>query len=153
MTRTAVLFACCFVALTPALAADEHVAIAADAVKWNPGPPFLAKGAQVSVLTGDPSKEGPYVIRLKFPTGFKVPAHFHPNDENITVISGIFGFGMGDKLDESKGTTLKAGGFARAPKGMKHFAYSTEETVIQIHAVGPAGITYVNPADDPRKSN
>jgi quercetin dioxygenase-like cupin family protein len=153
MTRTALLLACCFMTLSPAFAADEHVAIAADSVKWNQGPPFLPKGAQFSVITGDPSKEGPYVIRLKFPAGFKVPAHFHPNDENITVISGTFGFGMGDKLDESKSTTLKAGGFARAPKGMKHFAYSTEETVIQIHAVGPAGITYVDPADDPRKSN
>ena len=153
MTRTAVLFACCIITLTPAFAADEHVTIAPDAVKWNQGPPFLPKGAQFSVITGDPSKEGPYVIRLKFPAGFKVPAHFHPNDENITVISGTFGFGMGDKLDESKGTTLKAGGFVRAPKGMQHFAYATEETVVQIHAIGPGGITYVNPADDPRKSN
>jgi quercetin dioxygenase-like cupin family protein len=152
MTRTAILFAC-LLSLSPAFAADEHVATSVDALKWSAGPPFLPKGAQISVITGDPSKAEPYVLRLKLPAGFKVPAHSHPNDENITVISGTFAIGMGDKLDESKGTALKSGGFARAPKGMQHFAYAPEETVIQIHGVGPAGITYVNPADDPRKTN
>ena len=87
------------------------------------------------------------------PAGFKVPPHTHPADENVTVISGTFNIAMGDKFDESKGTTLKAGGFFKAPRGMVHYAWFTESTVIQVHGVGPTGFTYVNPADDPRKSN
>jgi hypothetical protein len=69
------------------------------------------------------------------------------------VISGSFHIGMGDKFDEAKGTMLKAGGFAQVSKGMSHYAWFTEPTILQIHGVGPSGITYVNPADDPRKSN
>ena len=136
-----------------ALAADNHVAVSADGVKWGPAPPAFPKGAQLAVVTGDPGKEGLYVIRLKVPAGYKVPAHFHPQDENVTVLSGTFHIGMGDKLDESKGTALKAGGFAQAPKGMHHYAWFTEDSVIQVHGMGPQGLTYVNPADDPRKSN
>jgi quercetin dioxygenase-like cupin family protein len=155
MSRTALMAAVVIVGLMPTavLAADEHVALSADQLQWNPGPPALPKGAQIAVVTGDPSKEGLYVIRLKVPAGYKVPAHVHPNDENVTVISGTFNIGMGDKLDESKGHAVKTGGFAKAPKGMQHFAFFTEDTVIQIHGLGPSGITYVNPADDPRKSN
>jgi quercetin dioxygenase-like cupin family protein len=127
--------------------------VSPDQLKWSPAPPAFPKGAQIAVISGDPSKEGPYVVRLKAPAGYKVPAHTHPNDENITVISGSFHVGMGEKLDEKKGTAVKAGGFTRAPKGMQHYAWFTEESVIQNHGVGPSGITYVNPADDPRKSN
>lgn len=149
------LLAIGLLALTPAtaLAADDHAVLAPDQLKWGPAPPAFPKGAQFVVINGDPAKEGPYVVRLKVPAGYKVPAHFHPNDENVTVISGTFNIGMGDKLDETKGTPLKAGGFAKSSKGMQHYAWFTEETVIQNHGVGPSGITYVNPADDPRKSN
>src|SRR5262245_11313281 len=155
MSRTALMAAVVIVGLMPTavLAADEHVALSADQLQWNPAPPALPKGAQIAVVTGDPSKEGLYVIRLKVPAGYKVPAHVHPNDENVTVISGTFNIGMGDKLDESKGHAVKAGGFAKAPKGTQHFAFFTEDSVIQIHGLGPQSITYVNPADDPRKSN
>src|SRR5262249_333069 len=131
----------------------EHVALSADQLSWGPAPPALPKGAQIAVLTGDPSKEGLYVVRLKVPAGYKVPAHVHPNDENVTVISGTFNIGMGEKLDESKGQALKTGGFAKISKGMQHYAWFTEDSVIQLHGMGPQGLTYVNPADDPRKSN
>jgi quercetin dioxygenase-like cupin family protein len=137
----------------PATAADDHVVVSADNLKWGPAPPAFPKGAQIAVVTGDPSKEGLYVYRIKLPAGYKVPAHYHPNDENITVISGTFHIGMGDKLDEKKGDALKAGGFALQPKGMAHYAWFTEDTIIQVHGMGPGGITYVNPSDDPRKSN
>ena len=149
------LWAIALLALAPvtALAADDHAVVAPDQLKWGPAPPAFPKGAQLAVITGDPSKEGAYVVRLKVPAGYKVPAHTHPNDENITVISGTFNIGMGEKLDETKGTAVKPGGFAKAAKGMQHYAWFTEETVIQNHGVGPSGITYVNPADDPRKSN
>jgi quercetin dioxygenase-like cupin family protein len=137
----------------PATAADEHVVISPDNLKWAAAPPAFPKGAQIAVLSGDPSKEGLYVVRLKVPAGYKVPAHTHPNDENITVVSGTFNFGMGDKLDEKKGDALKPGGFAHAPKGMQHYAWFTEDSIVQLHGMGPQGIIYVNPADDPRKSN
>jgi quercetin dioxygenase-like cupin family protein len=137
----------------PAMAADEHIAVSPDSLKWGAAPPAFPKGAQIAVLSGDPSKEGLYVVRLKAPAGYKVPAHVHPNDENVTVISGTFNIGMGDKLDEKQGDALKSGGFVRAPKGMQHYAWFTEDTIIQLHGMGPQGIVYVNPADDPRKSN
>jgi hypothetical protein len=137
----------------PGVAADDHPVVSPDQLKWGPAPPAFPKGAEFAVVSGDPSKEGPYVVRLKAPAGYKVPAHTHPNDENVTVISGTFNIGMGDKLDETKGNALKAGGFAKASKGMQHYAWFPEETIIQNHGIGPSGITYVNPADDPRESN
>ena len=112
--------------------------------------PALPEGAQIAVLSGDPSKDGLYVVRVMMPAGYKVPAHNHPTTEMLTVISGDFHIGMGDKLDEEKGTLLTAGGYAEAPAKMNHFAWATTPTVVQIHGQGPFAITYVNPADDPR---
>ena len=131
--------------------AQQGTVVQNDVLKWGPGPPTIPAGAQAAGVVGDPTKEGGYVVRLKFPAGFKVAPHVHPNDENVTVISGTFHIGFGDKFDESKGQAIKAGGFAIAPKGVQHFAWASEETVIQLHGVGPGGIIYVNPADDPRK--
>ena len=131
--------------------AQQGTVFQSDSAKWGPGPPSVPAGAQAYGVVGDPAKEGGYVVRLKFPAGYKVAPHVHPNDENVTVISGTFHIGFGDKFDESKGQAIKAGGYAQAPKGVQHFAWTSEETVIQLHGVGPGGITYVNPADDPRK--
>jgi quercetin dioxygenase-like cupin family protein len=136
-----------------AIADAEHIAVSADQLKWGPAPAAFPKGAQFSVVAGDPTKEALYVYRLKVPAGYKVPPHVHPNDENVTVISGTFNIGTGSTFDEKNGEALKAGGFLHMPKGMQHFAWFTEETIIQVHGMGPQGITYVNPADDPRKSN
>lgn len=151
------LFVAGTIALVPfaGLAADNHVVVTPDQLKFSPAPPVFAKGAEVAVISGDPGKEEPYVIRIKTPAGYKVQAHTHPNDENVTVTSGTFGFGMGPKLDESKGTVLKAGSFFKASKGMQHYAWCSTEgpCVVQLHGMGPQTLTYVNPADDPRKSN
>jgi hypothetical protein len=84
--------------------------INADEVKWGPAPPNIPAGAQIAVLAGDPSSDGPYVVRLKMPGNHKVPAHYHPKDETVTVISGDFHVGMGDKLDMQKGLVLQPGG-------------------------------------------
>jgi quercetin dioxygenase-like cupin family protein len=129
---------------------DHHVTLQPDSLKWT-APAAYAKGAQFAVLKGDPTKEGVYVVRLKVPAGFKIPAHTHPNDENVTVLFGTFNIGTGSKLDETKGTSIKAGGYSFVAKGMQHYAWFPEETVIQLHGIGPQGITYVNPEDDPRK--
>jgi len=136
-----------------ATADDQHIVVPADGLKWGPASPALPKGAQMAVLFGDPTKEGQFAYRLKFPAGYKVAAHMHPNDENVTVISGTFNIGTGDKLDETKGEALKPGGFLHMPKGTHHYAWFTEETITQSNGVGPVGITYINPADDPRKTN
>jgi quercetin dioxygenase-like cupin family protein len=134
-----------------AIAADDHHAtVQSDTLKWAP-PPAYGQGAQIAVIKGDPTKEGMYVVRLKVPAGFKIPAHTHANDENVTVLSGSFNIGTGDKLDEKKGTLIKTGGYSYVARGMTHYAWFTEETVLQLHGMGPQGITYVNTADDPRK--
>ncbi len=135
-----------------AAAQDHHATMQADDLKWS-APAAYAKGAQLAVVRGDPTKEGMYVVRLKVPAGYKIASHTHPNDENVTVLSGTFGVGTGDKLDESKGMQIKAGGYSFVMKGMSHYAWFSEETVLQLHGMGPQGITYVNPADDPRKQN
>jgi len=143
------------VALTSigARAADDHVMVSPDQLKWGATPPSLPKGGQLAVVSGDPSKEGMYVIRLKVPAGYKVAAHQHPQDENLTVISGQVKFDMGEKADESNTTAFKTGAFVKASKGMTHFVFFPEETILQVHGMGPQGINYVNAADDPRKSN
>jgi quercetin dioxygenase-like cupin family protein len=95
--------------------------------------------------------EGPFTLRLQLPDGFSIPPHWHPAVEHVTVISGTFNLSMGEKFDKSGGRALSAGAFAFMPPGMRHFAWTTGETVIQLHGTGPWKINYVNPADDPRK--
>ena len=140
----------CFLAATPSLAADKHSILTPSEIQWGPGPPFLRPGVQAAVLFGDPSKKGLFVLRLKFPKGYKLPPHFHPVDEIVEIISGTSQFGMGEKADPSKAQTLLAGSFFFMPPGMPHYAFFAEETVIQINTIGPWAVTYVNPQDDPR---
>jgi quercetin dioxygenase-like cupin family protein len=135
-----------------ASAAEPNVTLLPGALLWGPAPDVLPPGAQLSVLVGDPGKEDQlYVVRLKLPAGYRIPAHTHPKDEHVTVISGAFHIGMGAKFDEGKATRLTAGGFAYAAKGMQHYVWVAEETIVQVHGLGPLDISYVNPADDPRK--
>ena len=105
----------------------------------------------MAVLAGDPGKPGAYTIRLKAPDGFKVAAHWHPADENLTVISGEFNLGTGDKLDESKADSMKPGAFALMPARMHHYAWCKGETEVQVYGNGPFKLIYVNAADDPSK--
>lgn len=134
----------------PVLAADEHHAtVQPDALRWT-APAAYARGAQLAVVKGDPTKEGMYVVRLKVPAGFRIASHRHPNDENVTVLSGSFNIGAGDKFDDKAGELVKAGGYSYVAKGMTHYAWFTEDTVIQLHGMGPQGITYTNATDDPR---
>lgn len=134
------------------LAEDMKMPMNSNDMKWTAAPPVLPKGAEFAVVSGDPSKDGLYVIRLRMPAGYKVPAHNHPTSEFVTVLSGNFHIGMGDKLDEKKGVALTAGGFGEAPAKMNHYAWTTSPTVVQVHGQGPFAITYVNPNDDPSKT-
>jgi anti-sigma factor ChrR (cupin superfamily) len=138
-------------AAKPAAAAPKHVMVAAPDVKWGPGPPSLPPGAQMAVLDGDPAVAGkPFVIRAKLPDGYRVAPHWHPTDENVSVLSGTFSAGMGDTFNEGSMTALGPGGYAKMPKMMHHYAMAKGETIIQVHGMGPFGVTYVNPKDDPR---
>jgi quercetin dioxygenase-like cupin family protein len=136
----------------PAAANSEHVMFAAADLKWNDGPPSLPAGAKIAVLEGDPKKEGLFTIRLQMPAGFKIPAHTHPTAEHVTVISGTLNLGMGPKFDDNMAQAMTAGGYAVMPAGMQHFAGSKEGCVVQVHAMGPFEVKYVNPADDPRQA-
>ena len=107
---------------------QQATIVQADEVKWGPGSPAVQPGPQQALLVGDPTKEGGYVVRAKFPAGFKVAPHVHPNDENVTVISGMFHIGLGDKFDESKGQAIKPGGYFQVPKGLQHFAWASQDT-------------------------
>jgi quercetin dioxygenase-like cupin family protein len=123
--------------------------------QWSSAPPILPAGAQIAVLAGDPTKAVPYTIRLKFPANYAIPAHSHPTDEHVVVVSGALTFGMGDKLIRGGATnkTLGIGGFALMPANMNHFAYTTtKETTIVLYGQGPVEFKYVNPADDPRNA-
>jgi hypothetical protein len=139
-------------AVAPLHAAEpHHTVVAGDAVKWGPAPPSLPPGAQAAVLLGSPAKEGPFVLRLKFPAGFTVPPHRHTKDELVTVISGAFAVASGEKLDRASLKPLPPASFVHLPAGMPHYAWAEVETVVQINGVGPFDVTYVDPSDDPRK--
>jgi quercetin dioxygenase-like cupin family protein len=118
---------------------------------WKDGPPSLPPGAKFIVLEGDPAKAGFFAMRVKLPAGYRVPPHTHPTVERVTVVSGTFHLGTGEKADWDAMEALPAGSYATMPTGMKHYARTSGETVIQVATTGPWGITYVNPADDPRR--
>lgn len=127
-----------------------HVMVAADAVKWGPGPPALPPGAQGAALDGDPGKSGLFVVRVKFPDGYQVPPHSHSADEHVVVVSGTLMAALGDKVNPSDMHALKTGGYAKMPAGANHYVRAKGETVVQITGMGPFEVKYVNPADDPR---
>ena len=151
MPRRLIALAFVLVSTNGVIAEDMKMPMNATDVKWGPAPPVFPKGAEIAVLSGDPFKDGPYVVRLKMPGGYKIPAHNHPTTEYVTVISGTFNIGMGDKLDEKKGIKMTAGGWAEAAAKMNHYAWASSPSVVQVHGQGPFAITYVNPADDPSK--
>jgi quercetin dioxygenase-like cupin family protein len=139
-------------ATTQSQASDKHhTVVSSDAVKWGPAPPSLPSGAQAAVLLGSPAKDGPFVIRLKFPAGFVVPPHRHSKDEFVTVISGRFVATHGEKVDRASLKFLQPGSFIHLPAGMPHYAVAEVETVVQINGIGPFDVIYVDPRDDPRK--
>ncbi len=131
-------------------AASEHKMFDPASLVWGDAPPGLPAGGQLTVLSGDPTKKGVFTVRLKMPAGYKIPPHTHPTAELVTVISGSCHLGFGEKFEENAGQQMGAGSFIAIPAGVKHFAWATEESVLQIHGEGPFGIKHVNSADDPR---
>ena len=135
---------------TSLIAETPHVMATINDAKWGPAPPMLPPGAQIVVLAGDPSKPAPYTLRLRFPAGYDIPAHSHPGDENVAVVSGDLFMGMGNKLDKKSAMGLGTGGYALMPANMNHFAFTKDETTILLFGTGPVDFKYVNPKDDPR---
>ena len=121
-------------------------------IQWKDGPPSLPPGAKSAVLEGDPTKEGMFVMRVRLPDGYHVPAHTHPKPERVTVIQGTFKLAMGDNPKKAEARTLPAGTYGVWPPGMVHAVWVEGETIVQFHGTGPWAINYVNPADDPRNA-
>jgi quercetin dioxygenase-like cupin family protein len=119
-------------------------------LKWMDGPSSLPSGAQMAVVSGDPGKKGMFTLRLKMPADYAVPAHHHPTDEHVSVVSGKIGYGMGDKLDRHAAKSLAPGNRVSMKAGMNHWVFANAPAVIQVSGMGPFEITYADPKDDPR---
>jgi quercetin dioxygenase-like cupin family protein len=130
---------------------EHHVLKPAD-LKWGEMPPGLPVGGKMALLNGDPGQAGPFTVRLKAPAGYNVMPHTHPSAERLTVISGNFKIGMGEKFDEASMQQMTAGSYVVLPPGMAHFAKCAKESIVQIDSEGPFQINYVNPTDDPRNA-
>jgi quercetin dioxygenase-like cupin family protein len=127
-----------------------HIMVNGAGIKWMDGPPFLPAGVKLAVLEGDPSKEGPYTVRLLMPANYSIPPHTHPTIEHVTVIEGSLFMGAGNTLNRTTATQLKSGGYAVMPAGFAHYVFSKGRTIVQVHGTGPFAINYINPVDDPR---
>ena len=125
---------------------------AADAVNWAPAPPALPAGARFAVMEGDPSKPGPFTMRLELPSGYEVRPHTHPASEQLRVVEGALMLGMGKKWNDAGLKPLAVGEEASVGAKEPHFVRAKERTVLEVKSTGPFEITYVNPADDPRKA-
>ena len=125
-------------------------AIRPEDIAWTPFAAFPAQ-VRLAVLVGDPTEPGPYVIRVKVPAGIKLMPHEHPEDRVYTVISGVFYVGRGTRFDASTLTAYGAGSVVVLPGGTAHFHWAQSgEYVSQVTAIGPLGLDYIDPNDDPR---
>lgn len=159
MKKTMILFSVIIAAAAFVFAAEqststatEHRVIKPADLKWGDAPPGLPPGGKMALLNGDPTQAGAFTVRLKSPAGYKVMPHTHPTAERLTVISGSFKIGMGEKFDETSMQVMTPGSYVVLPPGMAHYAKGGKESVVQIDSEGPFQINYVNPSDDPRNA-
>jgi hypothetical protein len=154
MKRYYTIIACVLIALavncSHANAQAGHKMLTPETMKWGDAPPGLPKGAKIAVLDGNPSGTGPFTVRLKFPKGYTLAPHWHPADETVTVISGAFKMGFGNKFDQKNLRTIPTDGFGVTPQKVSHYATVDEETIVQLTSMAPFQINYINPGDDPR---
>ena len=151
--KTALFFAAVIALASSAWAQDgmKVTTVMPEALTWKDNP-NIPKGGQMAILVGDPTKAGEVVVqRVKLPANYQVPPHTHPYAETVTVISGSVGLGMGEKF-EKEGELAKAGALFANPAKHAHYVWTGDEAaIVQVQFVGPGGIDYINPADDPRK--
>lgn len=151
MLLAAAMFAIAGSALAHDAANDGMKELAPEEIIFRDDPAF-PNGGQTALLHGDPDKPGLFILRIKFPPNYIVPPHTHPGFETVTVLTGAMGSGMGEKADLTKGKMLKAGGMLALPANHAHYVWTAdEETIIQVAAVGPFDLIYINPEDDPRR--
>lgn len=129
---------------------SEHIFKTPDQLDWQPAA-SIGKGAEMATIEGDPKKEGPFTLRLRFEDGLELKPHTHPEAERVTVLSGTLHLAEGEEFDKNKATALESGAIAIMPAGTPMFGYAEGETVVQLHGTGPWGIDYLNPKDDPQK--
>lgn len=140
------------ISLLAAWMTPSQNAFTPDKIQYGPVPSFVPSGAQLAVLEGDPTAAtGDFTVRLKMPDGYKIPPHWHPHRENVTVISGNFKVGMGDTFDATKMMTFSGGSFAYLDPSMHHYAMASGEVVVQVHGMSPLQFNYVNASEDPSK--
>jgi len=131
--------------------AATHTVLEVGDVQWTSGPSSLPEGSEMAVLYGQPGEDGIFALRLKLPAGYAIAPHSHPRPEVVTVISGAFLLGSGETADREAAQSLPAGSFFAFDPGMTHYAFTDEETIVQLNSTGPWDIVYVDPADDPRR--
>lgn len=149
-SAASVLIAATCLTLPMSWAQSSHKMVTPADLSWQ-DIPSLPKGAKIAVLEGPMNEAVPFTVRLKFPANYKIPPHSHPAVERVTVLSGVFNMGHGDKYDQKKTTAMAPGAVVIIQPKNNHFAWTKGETVVQLHGTGPWGVTYVNPEDDPRK--
>ncbi len=126
--------------------AEAHKIVHFGDLKWTP----IMKGCDLAPVSGDSNAEGaPFVLRIRCADGIRVPAHWHPTDEHLTVLKGTFLVGMGESFDEAKLQTMNVGNFLTMPKEMRHFGLCKGETILQVHGAGPFKVNWVNPSEVP----
>jgi quercetin dioxygenase-like cupin family protein len=124
-----------------------------EALSWGPNP-AIPPGGLNAVVVGNPSQPGRYVLRVRFPADYRIMPHTHPEERIYTVLSGTWYIGLGDEFDGGKLKRFPPGSVFVLPPNTPHFHWARSDiSVVQVNAVGPTAINYVNPADDPRKGS
>jgi quercetin dioxygenase-like cupin family protein len=125
------------------------VALTPSEMIWTRQGPLAAPGLEQLNLVGDPAKPGPYTLRLKFPKGFRIAPHTHPDSREVTILSGVYATGYGETFDDAKLKILPAGSFYTEPANVAHFIEIEEETVLQVSGTGPSGRKFILPPQLP----
>ena len=128
----------------------EPVAMTPLEVKWESQGALATGGIEQARLVGDPSKPGPYTIRLRFPAGYKLAPHTHPDYREVTILSGTWYTGYGEKFDAAALKALPTGSFYTEPASLAHFVEVREPVIIQVSGTGPSGRAFVNPSNNPK---
>jgi quercetin dioxygenase-like cupin family protein len=123
---------------------SAHKIVHSGDLKWTP----IIKGCEIALVEGNLDAEGqPFVARFHCSDGATTPPHWHPTDENITVLKGAFLVGMGESFDESKLKAMHFGNFMLMPKEMRHFGMAKGDLILQVHGIGPFKVNWVNPSE------
>jgi quercetin dioxygenase-like cupin family protein len=128
----------------------DFVQVLPQDVQWKPHP--IVPGGHIAVLLGDPTKEGPYAVRMRFPPNSRVQPHTHPEARSYTVLAGEWKLGFGEQFNEANLRSFPAGSLYRLPADVAHYqASGNVETVIQIQGRGPSATVFVKPASPPEE--